>query len=294
LEGHTSVLLKEAIDWLCVDPHGSYLDCTGGVGGHSAELLKRLADDARLIICDYDKKAVSRLKQRFDGDERVQVMHARFSSVFDNLNFSFSGVLADFGISSLQLEDPDLGIGFQLEDAPLDMRIDSNLTETAADILKSRDEAEMADIFYYFGGERAGRRIARAIAHDRTEGTYYTTTKDLKELCARVLGRFYRGRRIDPATKVFQGLRIAVNKELDEVKALLEVAPEKLAVGGRFVVISFHEGEDRLAKKVLRELAQKDGFRLPVRKVTKPSEEEIKENPRARSAKMRILERVAV
>lgn len=293
---HETVLLNEAVDLLVTNKSGAYLDCTGGLGGHSRAILDRLGPDGRLWICDYHTETAKALSSEFATDKRVTVVTARFSAIFDNLNFSslgfFDGILADFGISSPQLENQALGIGFQINGAHLDMRIDRGLSVTAADILKTETEESLADIFFYLGGERAARRLSRAIVADRNEGIFYETTDALRDLCARVIGKFYRGKKIHPATKVFQALRIKVNHELDEVAALLSAAPQRLTPGGRLVLIAFHEGEDRLVKTRFRELAMTDDFTLPVRKAIKPGENEIKQNPRARSAKMRVLERI--
>lgn len=290
--GHESVLCREAVEYWYVQETGKYLDCTGGLGGHSAALLARLAPTAQLWICDYHKPSVEGLKSRFAHDARVSVISSRFSRVFDNLNFSFDGILADFGISSPQLEDPTLGIGFAVELAPLDMRICEDAPLSASALLKTVSRDELADLFFFFGGERAARKIAAAIVMDRDKGKFYETTSELKALCERVLGRFYRGKKIHPATKVFQALRIAVNAELDEVKTLLDEAPRRLNVGGHFVTIAFHEGEDALVKKAFRDLAARDEFVLPVRKAIKPSDDEVKNNPRSRSARLRILEKL--
>ena len=289
---HQPVLLNEVIEFLNVKPDGVYLDCTGGAGGHSQAILGQLSSSGKMFVCDYHKNTVQRLTEKFADDGRVQVFHVRFSEVFDNLDSTFDGILADFGISSPQLENVDLGIGFQVDDAPLDMRIDQSLEVSAADILKTYSEEDLADLFFEYGGERSSRKIAAAIVYDRKLDKLYQTTTELRELCERVLGRFYRGKKIHPATKVFQALRIAVNDELGEVKALLQKAPEKLNSNGRLALISFHSGEDRLVKTKFKELSQTDGFKLPVQKAIKPSDDELKQNPRARSARLRVLEKM--
>lgn len=299
MAGHEPVLLKEAIDFLCVNPHGVYLDATGGGGGHARQLLSRVSQRARLLICDFHSETVEGLKRRFQHDARVRVQYSRFSQIFDNLNFSpsrkgFDGILADFGVSSEQLGDERLGIGFSIDGVFLDMRLDKNLKTTAAQILATWSEKELADLFYHAGGERAARKIAAAITLDRRSGTLYQTTDALRDLCSRVLGKYYRKRRIHPATKVFQALRIAVNKEREEIRALLNRAPHHLKAGGRLVTISFHAGEDRLVKERFRELARTGDFDVPVKKVVRPSREEIKANPRARSARLRVLQKKRV
>jgi len=289
---HVPVLLKEVIEELKIKEDGVYLDVTGGLGGHSSEILKHLSQNGKLVVCDYNVDAVKGLQEKFSGDERVTVLSSRFSQVFEKTDLSFDGILADFGISSKQLGDDQLGIGFQVE-SPLDMRVDSRAELTAADLLKTQSEEELADIFYKYGGETAARRIARAIVYDRKNRIYYTTTSELRDFCSRIVGKYYKDRKIHPATKVFQALRIAVNNELGEVKDFIEVAPSKLNPEGRLVVISFHSGEDRLVKSSFRELSYKDSFSRPIKKAIRPEREEVLENSRARSAKMRVLEKKA-
>lgn len=288
---HVPVLLDEVIEALDIQKDGTYLDCTGGYGGHSAEILARLSPKGELVICDYHRPTVDILKQKFASHTNVTVMWSRFSEIFDKTELCFDGILADFGISSPQLDDGELGIGFLKDDAPLDMRIDDTLTESASDILKTWSEEELADLFFYQGGETGARKLARAIVSDRKENKFFETAGALRDLCARVLGKYYRSRKIHAATKVFQALRIVVNRELAEVEALLKSAPHKLNPKGRLVLISFHSGEDRLVKTQFRELAMKDDFELLPRKAIQPSDEELKRNPRARSAKMRVLRR---
>lgn len=314
-EGHVPVLLREALEGLNIRPDGVYLDATGGLGGHSAAILERLDKGGRLFIRDYHRASVAALAARFRDDARVEVDYARFSRLFENESAfplgtralatgraqpgatallgttAFDGILADLGISSAQLDDANLGIAFSHDGAPLDMRLDDELRETAADILAHRSRDELADIFFHLGGERAARKIAAAVALDR-EKKGFETTGDLRGLCERVLGRTYRGARIHPATKVFQALRIAVNRELEEVEALLQTAPDRLKTGGHLVVIAFHAGEDRLVKTRFSELVGSGAFKQPQRKAIKPSKEEIAANPRARSARMRVIEKV--
>ena len=257
---HESVLLKTTIDVLNINKEGTYLDCTGGLGGHAAELLSQLNESGKLWICDYHRETAEKLTERFKSDSRVKVICSRFSQLFDNLNFSFDGIMADLGISSMQLDDNRLGIGFQVEDAALDMRIDDHLELSASDILKTYSQDDLADLFFYYGGERASRKIAAAIVMDRNKDVFYTTTSELRDLCSRVLGRFYYKKKIHPATKIFQALRIAVNKEIDELKTLLEMAPKKLNTSGRLAIISFHSGEDKLVKHTFRSLANTEDY----------------------------------
>lgn len=289
---HAPVLCDEVVEFLVTNPSGRFLDCTGGMGGHARAILHKLTASGELWIGDYHKPTVQALQEKFISEKRIRVLCSRFSMIFDNLVPPFLGILADFGISSPQLEDPNLGIGFSIH-APLDMRLDTDLTLTASDLLQTLKENDLADVFYNYGGERAARRLARAIVFDRQQKKFYTTTTDLKLLCERVLGKFYRGKKIHPATKVFQALRIAVNHELDEVKIFFKKAPEFLAIGGRLAVISFHEGEDRLAKTMFKEWEATKRFRRLTRKAVQPSEDELKKNPRSRSARLRVLERIA-
>ena len=297
MDVHVPVLLAPVLEFLSIKPDGTYIDCTGGLGGHSAEILKRLSPSGQLYICDYHAPTLQNLKKRFAEFANVTVVSARFSQVFEKCDFLFDGILADFGISSPQLVDASLGIGFDLDKVPLDMRIDDTLSESAADLLATRSAEELADIFFNFGGERMSRKIAAAIVYDRELGKVYDTTDGLRGLCERVLGKFYRGKKISPATKVFQGLRIAVNKELEEIATFVKIAPTKLKSGGRLVTIAFHEGEDRLVKVAFKSLvqspkAQTSEYFLPEKKSVAPDKEEIAANPRARSAKLRVLERV--
>lgn len=284
------MLLHEVVQALHPFKSGRYLDVTGGLGGHSRAILENLNAQSELHICDYHRETAENLQNIFAKEKNVHVYHARFSSIFDNLVPPFQGILADFGISSYQLEHENLGIGFQIE-APLDMRIDDSLKATASDLLKIKSEQELADIFFYYGGERASRKIAAAIVMDRKKQKFYETTTELKLLCERVLGRFYRSKKIHPATKIFQALRIAVNDELKEVETFLEKAPKALAHGGRLAVISFHEGEDRQVKKAFKALEQTQEFKRWPRKAIKPSQEEVENNPRSRSARLRVLEK---
>ena len=288
---HTPVLLSETLSQLNIKPKGQYLDCTGGGGGHAFEIWKHLNEEGTLHICDCHKESFEGLKKKFLSKKNVFVHRERFSLIFDNLALFFDGILADFGVSSEQLDHDKTGISFLQNDLALDMRLDDRLQKTAKDFLRQASETELADIFFHYGGERAARKIARAIVSDRKLKKFYETTTGLRELCERVLGKFYRKKKIHPATKVFQALRIAVNQELEEIKTFLKKAPRTLKKGGRLVAISFHEGEDRLVKTAFKELALTKEFLLPVKKVVRPSFEEIKGNPRARSAKLRVLEK---
>lgn len=287
---HQSVLLRETIDALRPRDEGFYLDCTGGVGGHSAEILKCLSDKANLWICDTDEEAVTRLKKRFAADKRVRVLHSRFSEVFDLLNAEgikgLDGIVADLGVSSPQLDQAERGFSF-LKEAPLDMRMDHRQEIRAVDIIQTKDEEELADLIFNFGEEKHAKLLARKIKEDQN---LIKTTKDLASLAERVLGRFYKRQRIHPATRLFQALRIEVNQELEELKTLLGLIPNFLKERGRAVILSFHSLEDRLVKQKFKSLKE-EGWQLLTKKPIMPSESEIEANPRSRSVKLRAIER---
>ncbi len=307
--GHVPVLLKEAIDFLAVKRGGSYLDATVGLGGHSLEIARRLGAPGHLIGFDKDAAALERARavlssqlsvlsegtgERQRNEEQgmkldsptVTLIHGSFAEVRERVApASLDGLLADLGVSSLQLSDAARGFSFQAE-GPLDMRMNPMSGETAEQVVNHIDERELADVIYEFGEERRSRRIARAIVRSRP----IRTTKQLVEVVA-AAARSMKHERIHPATRTFQALRIFVNHELDDLKALLEAAPGVLKPGGRLVVISFHSLEDRIVKDALRDGAKQGWYRLLTKKPVTASEEEIDRNPRSRSAKMRAAER---
>jgi len=307
--GHVPVLLKEAIDFLAVKRGGTYLDATVGLGGHSYEIAKRLGAPGHLIGFDKDPAALGRAAVSLqpsavsDGAEgsaagvqrtnldwpRVTLIHGSFAEVGERIApTSLDGILADLGMSSLQLGDPARGFSFQAE-GPLDMRMNPMSGETAEQVVNHIDERELADVIYEFGEERRSRRIARAIVRSRP----IRTTKQLVEVISTAARSMkWKHERIHPATRTFQALRIFVNRELDDLKALLEAAPRVLKPGGRLVVISFHSLEDRIVKDAMREGLKDKYFRLLTKKPLVASEDEIDRNPRSRSAKMRAAEKV--
>ncbi|MBI4411819.1 MAG: 16S rRNA (cytosine(1402)-N(4))-methyltransferase RsmH [Deltaproteobacteria bacterium] len=289
---HVSVLLSETIDFLRVRPDGLYLDATFGGGGHSEEVLKRLGPGGRLVSTDCDPQAVERAEEKFKGDPRVKVFPARFSELFEILMkenlMPLDGIVADLGISSFQLADPSTGIGF-MEEGPLDMRMDPRLSQTAADLIEESMEKELADLIYQLGEERHSRRLAHMIVMSREEAPINTTTR-LKLIAERAIGRFYRRGGIHPATRLFQALRIAVNREMEELDSLLESLPGILKPAGRAAIISFHSLEDRKVKQKFAAL-KKEGWNLMTKKPVTPSEDEVKQNPRSRSAKLRVIEK---
>ncbi|MBI2340578.1 MAG: 16S rRNA (cytosine(1402)-N(4))-methyltransferase RsmH [Deltaproteobacteria bacterium] len=300
---HVSVLLHETIELLRIRPDGLYLDATAGGGGHAEAILRRLGAGGRLVVADCDPQAVEGVKEKFGNDPRVQIFHARFSELFEILTEKkltpVDGMMADLGVSSLQLADPARGIGFMpagglrqggtWSRGPLDMRMDPRLSQTADDLIATSTEKELADLIYQLGGERRSRRLARMIVMSREKGPLHTT-EQLRLIAERALGPFYRRQKIHPATRLFLALRIAVNREMEELDSLLESIPKVLRPGGRAAVISFHSLEDRKVKQKFLAL-RTEGWNPVTKKPVTPSVEEIKNNPRSRSAKLRVIEK---
>jgi 16S rRNA (cytosine1402-N4)-methyltransferase len=288
---HVPVLLKEAIDFLNVRRGGTYIDATVGLGGHSYEIAKRLGAPGHLIGLDKDPAALERARANLTGEDfpKVTLLQCSFAEVGKRFGRnSTDGLLADIGVSSLQLDDAARGFSFQA-DGPLDMRMDPRSERTAEQVVNHLDERELADVIYEFGEERRSRRIARAIVRSRPiRSTAHLA--DVISAAARPMNS--EQRRIHPATRTFQALRIFVNRELDDLRALLEVAPRILKPGGRVVVISFHSLEDRIVKDAFREGAKQGYFSLLTKKPVTATEEESDRNPRARSAKLRTAEKV--
>jgi 16S rRNA (cytosine1402-N4)-methyltransferase len=306
---HVPVLLKEAIDFLAVRRGGTYIDATVGLGGHSYEIAKRLGAPGHLIGLDKDPAALKiagfRLRATGAGPQtpdlggsrdeaadwpEVTLMQCSFAFVGKRFSAKFAdGILADIGVSSLQLDDAARGFSFQA-DGPLDMRMDPRGERTAEQVVNHLDERQLADVIYEFGEERRSRRIARAICRSRPiRSTAHLA--DVISAAARPMNQAER--RIHPATKTFQALRIFVNRELEDLQALLQAAPRILKPGGRLVVISFHSLEDRIVKDAFREGASKDKhFRVLTKKPVTATELESDRNPRARSAKLRAAEKV--
>jgi 16S rRNA (cytosine1402-N4)-methyltransferase len=296
---HVPVLLKEAIDFLAVRRGGTYIDATVGLGGHSYEIAKRLGAPGHLIGLDKDPAALRIARERLTGSAgvppaadwpEITLMQCSFAEVGKRFSSKFAdGILADIGVSSLQLDDAARGFSFQA-DGPLDMRMDPRSERTAEQVVNHLDERQLADVIYEFGEERRSRRIARAICRSRPiRSTAHLA--DVISAAARPMNQAER--RIHPATRTFQALRIFVNRELDDLKALLEAAPRILKPGGRVVVISFHSLEDRIVKDAFREGGIKDKhFRVLTRKPVTATELESDRNPRARSAKLRAAEKV--
>lgn len=288
---HLPVLLSETMELLAVRPGGLWVDGTVGLGGHAAETLRRSAPDGRLLGVDRDAEALTRAREALAAfGERARLVHADYREVPDLLaGVAADGILLDLGISSAQLDEAGRGFSFQAE-GPLDMRMDRSGGETAAEVVNRLREEALADLIYRFGEEPASRRIARSIVAARRRSRIRTTT----ELAAIVRGAAGRSRRpgLDPATRTFQALRIHVNRELEGLGEALESLAGCLAPAGRLVVIAFHSLEDRDVKQRFRALAGR-GYRVLTRKPLRPSPDEVRVNPRARSARLRAVAREA-
>ena len=303
---HLTVLLDEAVAALNIQKDGIYVDGTFGRGGHSRQILSQLGPQGRLIVFDKDPQAIAVAKSLAEKDARVSVVHQGFShldSALDELGIEkVDGVLLDLGISSPQIDDGSRGFSFRF-DAPLDMRMDTTRGLTAAQWLAQAEEQDIAEVIKTYGEERFNRQIARAIVARREENPI-VTTRQLAELAAQVVRTRERGQ--DPATRTFQAIRIFINRELEEVKQILPQAVVRLNAKGRLAVISFHSLEDRIVKQYFKSLVEKPQLPrwamvkdedLPkplieiMGKAMKPSEQEVKANPRARSAIMRVAQK---
>ena len=292
---HVPVMSAEVVQCLRPERGGLFVDCTVGLGGHAQALLQGGA--TRLIGLDRDRDALERAGQALaPWRERVELVHADYRSLADVLDSRqlthVDGALADLGVSSMQFDEPGRGFSFQ-RDEPLDMRMDRSSGETAAQLVARADEGELADVIFNFGEERFSRRIARALVRERADAPIDTTAR-LAAIVRRAVPR--RGyARIDPATRTFQALRIWVNRELDGLDRFVETAVGRLRAGARLVVISFHSLEDRIVKHTLRALEHggEAGIRVLTKKPIVPGDDEVRRNPRARSAKLRAAERIA-
>ena len=291
---HVAVLLKEAIDFLAVRRGGTYIDATVGLGGHSYEIAKRLGAPGHLIGLDKDPAALEMARKKLAPQSpdwpKITLLHRSFAEIAKGQQAAtVDGILADIGVSSLQLDNAARGFSFQAE-GPLDMRMDPHSERTAEQVVNHLDERQLADVIYEFGEERRSRRIARAICRSRP----IRSTAHLAEVISAAARPMNQAeRRIHPATRTFQALRIFVNRELDDLKGMLAATPQILKPGGRIIVISFHSLEDRIVKDAFRDGAMKDMYyRILTKKPVTASEEESDRNPRARSAKLRAAERV--
>lgn len=303
--GHVPVLLEEAVAALALRPSGRYLDATFGRGGHAARILAQLGPEGRLLLLDRDPAAIEVAERKFGGDTRVAIRHGGFDGLaeWDETAVGLDGVLMDLGVSSPQIDEAARGFSFQ-GDGPLDMRMDPTMGEDAMAFLARAGETEIADVLWNLGEERMSRRIARAIVARRVESPL-RRTRELAELVSATIGRREPGQH--PATRTFQALRIHVNDELGQVERGLKAAVTRLRPGGRLAVISFHSLEDRLVKRFMRDRARAEA---PVRRglppapgqaaptlavvsgAVRPGAAEVARNPRARSAILRVAERL--
>ncbi len=305
---HISVLLQEAVEALAIKSDGVYVDGTFGRGGHSRAILQRLGPQGRLLALDRDLAAVAAAQAIKDA--RFQIQHAHFATlaqVLDELDIAkVDGILLDIGISSPQIDEGERGFSFRF-DGPLDMRMDQSAGQTAADFLAQATEQQLAEVIKEYGEERFAKQIARAIVATRAGGHALTTTGQLAKVVASAVPKIEPGQ--DPATRTFQALRIFLNQELEELSLVLPQCLQALAPQGRLAVISFHSLEDRIVKRFIRAEQDRDDLpaNFPVRakdlpqprmvavgKAIKPSAQEIKANPRSRSAVLRVAERTQV
>ncbi len=290
---HVPVLFDVALEFLRIRPDGAYADCTLGLAGHAEGIARRLGPAGRLIGFDRDPEALEMAKSRLEqaraamGAEAPQVtlIGEAFSSIARHVGpASLDGLLADFGVSSLQFDRAQRGFSFQAE-GPVDMRMDTRTGVTAGQVVNEMDERELANLIYEYGEERRSRTVARAIVRGRP----VTSTSQLARIVASAVPPM---KHLHPATRTFQALRMYVNRELEEIKALLEAAPKLLKPSARLVVISFHSLEDRIAKDSLRQGVQQGIWNVLTRKPVTANEEEIEKNPRSRSAKLRAAEKM--
>ena len=288
---HTPVLLEEVIEWLRIRPEATYVDATTGTGGHAIEIVRRLTT-GRLVGIDRDPQALAIARERLKPyQEKVVLVHAEFSKIGDvaaEMKLPpLGGVIADLGISSLELDSPERGFSFRWA-APLDMRMNPDTPLTADEIVNYWPENQLADLLYRNAEERNSRRIARSIVRARP-------IRDTEHLATTVAGgRKVGGRqKLHPATKTFLALRTAVNREEEELGQFLSRTPATLSPGGRWIILSYHSIEDRLVKHAFQDLARQGSIRVLTKKVITPGTEEIRNNPRSRSAKMRVAEKLA-
>jgi 16S rRNA (cytosine1402-N4)-methyltransferase len=292
---HVPVLFEETMDFLRIRPDGVYADCTLGLGGHAEGILRRLGPKGKLIGFDRDLEALelatarlNRVREELGGQAaEVKLIGEAFSTIAGHVQpGKLDGLLADFGASSLHFDEARRGFSFQA-DARLDMRMDTRSEPTAEQVVNEMDERELANLIYEYGEERRSRTVARAIVRGRP----IATTGQLARIVASVVPPI---KYIHPATRTFQALRIYVNRELEEIKALLEAAPKLLKPSAMLAVISFHSLEDRIAKDSLRDGAKQGIWNIVTKKPVTAGEEEIEQNPRSRSAKLRVAERAAI
>jgi 16S rRNA (cytosine1402-N4)-methyltransferase len=307
-DAHRAVLIQEAVEALLTDPSGVYVDGTFGRGGHAGAVLSRLSEKGRLIALDRDPDAVAYAGREavFAGDGRLSMTHAAFSmwgQVLNDAGYAQAdGLLLDVGVSSPQIDDPMRGFSFRF-DAPLDMRMDPTRGLSAAEFIQAATQQRLTEVIRDYGEERFAAPIAKALVMRRDSGHPVQTTRELAEVVAQTVKTREGGQ--NPATRTFQALRIVVNAELEELRQALETALTHLKTGGRLVVISFHSLEDRIVKTFMHRHSRQEVDRralfapprpmlLRVLSRLRPSEEEVRDNPRARSAILRVAERTEV
>ncbi len=303
---HTPVLLNESIEYLITDKSGIYFDGTLGFGGHSEQMLKKLNDDALLIATDVDLDAFNFTKKKFNEEKRMRIYNFNFAQIGPiskiELVQQFTGIFADLGVSSFQLDNPSSGFTYQKE-AELDLRMDKSKAVSAADIVNSFSEEDIANIIYEYGEERNSRKIASKILQSRT-AKKIVSTKQLREIISEITPERFL---VKTLSRVFQALRIYVNDELGVLKTFLNDSVSLLKMGGRIVILSYHSLEDRIVKEHFRyetldcicpkdfpvcKCDKEQRLNILTKKPVVPSENEIRSNIRARSAKLRVAERV--
>ena len=299
----------EVVEHLIVSRSGTYLDATCGFGGHTEIILKKINSDGKVIAMDQDQDAINFVKDKFIDQSRLKIIKGRFGNLKEilesnDLNFKFSGILADLGVSSFQLDNANRGFSFQNE-GPLDMRMDQNTRATAKVWINNASEDEISKVLWQFGEEKYSRKIARAIISKRLNNKI-TTTQQLSGIIIDVKKNSKSKRKQHHATKTFQAIRIYINQEIDQLEMLLNYSLDVLQTGGRLCVISFHSLEDRMVKQFFRNHSRLDPnlSKLPnlnseysvdckiVARRIKPSQNEINANPRARSGVLRVVEKV--
>ncbi len=304
---HRPVLLTEVVEALAIKPEGVYLDGTFGRGGHAQEILKRLSEKGKLVAMDQDPQAVEVAQQKFANDPRFEIVQQNFEHLEEviaarGLTQQVDGILLDIGVSSPQLDDASRGFSF-IKPGPLDMRMNPQAGQSAAEWLATVEEYDLTTVLMHFGEEKFARRIANAIVETRKE-TLIEDTLQLANIIAAAIP--VKDKKKHPATKSFQAIRIYINRELEVLEHALRAGLNVLSVGGRLVVISFHSLEDRMVKRYFRDMSR--GPQIPkdiplmekdlqqpyklVGKAVKPGKQEIQENPRSRSSVLRVIERV--
>lgn len=305
---HQTVLLREAVEGLNIQQDGVYVDGTFGRGGHSAAILEKLGAGGKLLAIDKDPEAIAVAKERFGGDERFSIVQSSFAEIDEilkkqELSGKVNGILLDLGVSSPQLDQAERGFSF-MKEGPLDMRMNPDEGESAADWLAHASVEEMTEVLKKYGEERFGKRIAHAIAETRTKEAIITTQQLVSVITA---AQPVKDKHKHPATRSFQGIRIFINRELEDLETFLDNAVAQLVAGGRLSVISFHSLEDRIVKQKFQRLAHGEVLPrgLPIRdsdvgkevkiiaKKVRAGAGEVSENPRSRSAILRVVEKLA-